>query len=96
MIREIAGSSLYEHVCDGEREIPPHFRHKRHVNVKLFQAKSICNIDSSSPGAELNGKFWPLGSSLVSDEVKTEKTNPLLAVHQHGLSYQKSCFHKTV
>lgn len=33
--------------------------HKRHINVKLFQGKPICNMDSSSPGAELNGEYWP-------------------------------------
>lgn len=64
--------------------------------MKLFQGKTICNIDSSSPGAELNGKHWSLGSSLASDEVKTEGDSPLPAVHQHGLSYQKSCFCKAM
>ena len=78
MIREIAGSSLCERVCDRERERDSSpfqtLLHKMCVNVKHFWGKPIRNIDSSPPAAELNGKSWPLDSSLVSDQVSKQRT----------------------
>lgn len=79
MIREIAGSSLCERVCDTERERERDsspfqmLLHKMSVNVKHFWGKPICNIDSSPPGAELNGKYWPLDSSLVSNQLSKQR-----------------------
>lgn len=62
VIREIAGSSLCERVCDRERERERDsfpfgtLLHKMCVNVKHLWGKAIRNIDNSPPGAELNGK----------------------------------------
>lgn len=77
MIREIAGSSLWERVCDteGEKDSSPFqtLLHKMCANVKHFWGKAICNRESSPPEAELNGKYWPLNSSLVSDQVSEQR-----------------------
>lgn len=103
MIREIADSNLCEHVCDTEkkreRDSSPFQTqlHKMCVNVNHFWGKLICNIDSSPPGAEL--KWQILASGLfpgVRSGVKAgERHRSLPTVHQHDLSYQKSCLGNT-
>lgn len=77
MIREIAGSSLCERVCDKERErdsspFQTLLKKKKCVNVKHFWGKPICNIDSRPSGAALKWYILASGLFAVSDQVSKQ------------------------
>lgn len=76
MIREIAGSSLCERVCDKERErflpISDAAEKKKCVNVRHFWGKPICNIDSRPSGAALKWYILASGLFAVSDQVSKQ------------------------